>query len=481
VKYIPSPTGKDFIASRKYIKGLMGPIGSGKSTVCLMDLLARAQQQEPWNGVRRTRFAILRNTSAQLRTTVKPLIDEWLVSMPTLLYGAPLGAWKLTEGVFEMKADMPDGSLMHTELLLTHADTPDDVRRLLSLNLSAAWVEEAREIDAEVFKGLIGRVSRFPSKVAGGATYPGIVFSTNAPVVDSYWHGLIDNPPSNAEVLIQPPAVFEDGRVNPEADNLLYLDEDYYPNLMAANTPEWVDVYLRNQFGPGNAGQPVFKASFRRAFHTAPQPLLAVPSQASPLIVGADNGLQGAAVVMQQDARSRINVLTTAYVPEDTTMSYEKFLDTLLIPHLLKTFPTAPRSSYLFVMDPACFQRSQVSEATIAQAVQARGFRAIRASTNDPVKRHAAAEGLLTRAVDAQAGLLIDGSCAHLLKALEWGYRYRKGADGTTQLTVVKNHHSHIAEAFEYASLHFNAQFSQTFTAFQSSRREVLPRTYTYV
>ena len=44
----------------------------------------------------------------------------------------------------------------------------DDVRRLLSLNPTAAWVEEAREIDPAVFAGIIGRVSRFPSEVAGG-------------------------------------------------------------------------------------------------------------------------------------------------------------------------------------------------------------------------------------------------------------------------------------------------------------------------
>jgi len=481
VKYVPSPTGKRFIADRSFFKGLMGPVGGGKSTVCLMDLLTRAQQQEPWNGVRRTKYAIVRNTSAQLRSTVKPLIDEWLVSMPTQTDGAPIGTWRLTELVFEIKADMGDGTLMHTELCLMHADTADDVRRLLSLQLSGAWLEEAREIDPEIVKALAGRVDRFPSVVAGGVTYPGIIFSTNAPVVYSYWHKMLSDPPENASVFIQPPAVLDDGSVNPGAENLLYLSEDYYPNLMALNTDAWIDVYLKNQYGPGDAGQPVFKASFRRKFHEALNALLAIPAQASPIIVGADNGLQGAAVALQQDARGRVNVLTEAYVPSDMTMSYEKFLDSILIPHLLKKFPTAPRTSFLFVLDPACFQRSQVNEATIAQAVQARGYKAVRASTNDPEKRHAAAEGLFTRAIDTQAGLLVDPSCTHLLKALEWGYRYKKNADGTTQLTVVKNHHSHIAEAFEYGCLHFNAQFSQTMTAFQSVAREVKPRAYAYV
>ncbi len=486
MRFIPSPTGKRFIKSRAFIKGIVGPVGGGKSTVCLMDLVARANDQAPHNGLRRTKFAIVRNTAAQLASTVKPLIDEWLVSMPLQEHGAALGQWRLTEKTFEIRAQgAPDENgnptQVFTELVLIAADTPEDVRRLLSLQLSAAWAEEAREIDPEILKGLLGRVDRFPSLVAGGVTYPGVIFSTNAPMMDTYWQELIDSPPSNAEIFIQPEAVLEDGSINPEAENLAYLSDDYYPNLMAANTKEWVEVYLRNKFGPGNAGQPVYRASFRRAFHTAASPLVAVPGQASPLVIGCDNGLQAAAVIMQQDARSRVNVLSSVYVPADVTMGFEKFLDTMLVPHLVAAYPRAPRSSFLFVMDPACFQRSQLNEATLAQAVQARGFAAVRASTNDPEKRVAAVEGLLTRAIDNGAGMLIDPSNTHLLKALEWGYRYKKAADGSLTLTFQKNHHSHIAEAHQYGCLHFNAQFSQTVTAFRAKAREIKPRAYAYV
>lgn len=486
MRFIPSPTGKRFIRSRAYGKVIVGPVGGGKSTVCLMDLVARAYNQEPHHGLRRTKFAILRNTAAQLTSTVKPLIDEWLVSMPTQEHGAPLGHWRLTDKTFEIRAQGApdeDGKPTHvfTELVLVAADTPDDVRRLLSMQLSAGWVEEAREIDEEVFKGLLGRVDRFPSVVAGGVTYPGVICSTNAPMMDTYWQKLVSEPPSNFEVFTQPAAVLEDGSINPEAENQAYLSEEYYPNLMAANTEEWVKVYLKNQFGPGNAGQPVYRASFRRAFHTAESELIAIPSQVHPLIIGCDNGLQAAAVIMQQDARSRINVLSSVYVPEDTTMGFEKFLDTILIPHLASAYPKAPRGQYLFVMDPACFQRSQLNEATLAQAVIARGYPAVRASTNDPSKRTSAVEGLLTRAVDGKAGHLIDPRNTHLLKALEWGYRYKKAADGTMTLTFAKNHYSHIAEAHQYGCLHFNAQFSQTFTAFRTQHRPVQRKVFSYV
>lgn len=477
--FVPSPTGKAFINDRSYIKGIMGPVGGGKSTVCMMDLLARANGQAPFNGLRRTKFAILRNTAAQLKSTVKPLLDEWLVTIPLETQGRAIGQWRMTDNVFEINGELGDGTRIHTELCLLAADTPDDVRRLLSLQLSAAWVEEAREIDEDVFKGLLGRVDRFPSTVAGGVTYPGVIFSTNAPALETYWHKLISSPPKNMAMYIQPPAVLEDLTVNPEAENLLYLSHDYYPNLMMANTEEWVDVYLKNQFGQGNAGQAVYRSTFKAKFHVADSPLLAVPGD-SPLVVGMDNGLQAAAVVMQQDIRGRVNVLGQSYVSKDETMGVETYLDRILIPYLTARFPTR-RDAFLFVLDPACFQRSQVTEATIAQAVQARGYKVVRASTNDPEKRQQAMEGLLNRQVDGKAGLLFDPSLKHLVDAMEWGFRYKKALNGQTSTTRDKTHHSHIAEAAEYAALHFNAQVSQTFTAFNTRAREIKRRDYAYV
>lgn len=480
MKYVASPTGRAFLRDNHFIKGIMGPVGSGKSTVCLMDLLARAQAQEPFHGLRRTKFALLRNTAAQLKATVKPMIDEWLVTIPLESQGRAVGQWRITDNTFEITGTLQDGTRMHSELCLMAADTPDDVRRLLSLQLSGAFVEEAREIDEDVFKGLLGRVDRFPNTTAGGVTYPGVVFATNPPPLDTFWHKLITDPPSNAAIFIQPPAVLDDLTVNPEAENLVYLSEEYYPNLIAANSEEWVDVYLRNKFGLGNAGQAVYRSTFRRKFHVAESGLSAVPGGA-PLIVGMDNGLQAAAVVMQQDPRGRVNALSCCFVPENESMGVETFLDRLLVPHLLAKYPVR-RDAFLFVLDPACFHRSQVNEATIAQAVQARGFKAVKASTEDPELRQAAMEGLLTRQIDGKAGMLFDpNECHHLIEGMEWGYRFRKTTVGQTTSQREKNHFSHTCEAAEYAALHFNAQFSQTMSAFQSKVKEIKPRNYAYI
>lgn len=450
--YKAGPTGQRFLESRAFTKVIMGSIGSGKSTVALMDLIQRALKQEPFNGVRRTKMGILRNTMAQLKATVKPLIDAWMVTLP----GTALGQWRLTDNVFEAKFKIADGTVVHTELMMLAADTPDDVRRLLSLELSAAWVEEAREVDPEVFNGLQGRVNRFPNRLAGGVTYAGVIASTNPPPIGGFWHRMVTEKMNGIESFIQPPALLEDGSINPEAENLENLAPDYYDNLIAGRSSEWIDVYLRQQFGQGDSGRPVYRASFKKSFHVSKKPLLAVPQSVNPLIVGMDNGLQAAATIGQRDMRGRVNILSECYVPKETTMGVETFLDRLLIPMLSSKFAGFSPKNIVFILDPACFQRSQVDEKTIAMAVSKRGYVALKASTNDPERRVDAVEALLALQVDGQAGYLIDPSCTHLIDAMEWGYRYKKTTSDLTTPTFEKNHYSHQAESGQYHALHFN-------------------------
>lgn len=453
-KFKPTPTGQRFIDDRSYVKLIMGPVGGGKSTAALNELWRRAIAQAPFKGVRRTKFIILRNTIQQLKSTVKPLIDQWFVTLPDV----PLGKWRLTENTFEMQLyNKGDNTTIFTEFVLMAADTPDDVRRLLSLECSAAWVEECREVDPEVFSGLQGRVNRFPNRAAGGVTYPGVIGSTNPPPLGGFWHEIISNPPKGYAAFIQPPALLEDGSLNPDAENLDNLSPDYYDNLIGGKTEDWINVYLKNQYGAGDMGQPIYKASFKKSFHVSEKPLSAIFSTLHPLVIGMDNGLQAAAAIGQQDMRGRVNVLSGCYVPEDETMGVESFLDKLLIPHLRAKYPTVPPSSIIFVVDPACFQRSQVDEKTIAMAIQQRGYTVMKAATNDPERRIQAVEGLLARQIDGGPGLLIDPECKHIANTLEYGHRWKKTTQGLTSTTAEKNHFSHMGDAVQYLCLHYNA------------------------
>lgn len=476
LNYTPGPTGQRFLDSRAFVKLICGPVGGGKSTVALMDLVGRAVTQAPFDNIRRTKFIILRNTIAQLKATVKPMMDTWMVTMTK----GTMGQWRLTENVFEARFRLPDGTVVHSEFILMAADTPDDVRRLLSLEASAAWVEECREVDADVFAGLQGRVNRFPSRIAGGVTQPGVICSTNPPPVGGFWHTLMTKPEKGVEIFLQPPALLDDGSLNPDAENLANLAPDYYDNLVAGKTEDWINVYLKNQFGAGDLGQPVYKGTFRKAFHVSDKPLNAVVQTLHPLVIGMDNGLTAAAAIGQQDARGRVNILGESYVPDGETMGVETFLDRLLIPRLRADFARFRPENIVFVLDPACFQRSQVDEKTIAAAVMQRGYQVVKACTNDPERRIQAVEQLLTRSIDGGPGFLIDPSCTHIANTMEWGYRYRKPASGLTTALVEKNHYSHCGDAVQYLSLHYNVQADGGMYARRTRARTVVPAQYAY-
>lgn len=471
MKFRASPTGLAFMNSRHFVKLICGPVGGGKSTVALQELWRQAMAQPPINNVRRTKFMILRNTMAQLKTTVKPLIDYWFIEAPP----QPLGEWRLSDNTFEIKVKLRDGTVLHTEFIMMPADTPDDVRRLLSVEVTAAWIEECREVDSTIAEGLMGRVARFP-KPATAVAYPCVICSTNPPPIGTFWHDRMVNPPSNWGIFMQPAALMPDGSINPEAENFENLHPDYYANLVEGKTSAWIDVYLRNKFGSGGFGMPVFADTFRKDFHVSETPLKPVYSTMKPIVVGSDNGLQAAAVIGQEDAAGRVNVLAEAYVPDGTTMGYDRFLDNILVPRL-RELGVQPQH-VIFMVDPACFQRAQANEVTIAMEIARRGFQVVKAPTNDPERRVSAVEGLLVRQIDGGPHLRVSGACEHLTAALDWGYRNKKSMNGQATAQVDKNHWSHIGEAFQYFCLYFNNTASATVG--RPRARKVVPHRFAY-
>jgi hypothetical protein len=479
MQYTPSPTALRFMASRKFVKLICGPVGGGKSTAALQTLWTLACMQAPHgvNRVRRTKYAVLRNTSAMLKATVKPLIDYWFVTRLVEAGMPALGTWRVTDATFEIKARLTDGTIVHTEFVLVHADTPDDVRRLLSAEYSGAWVEEAREVDGVVFEGLQGRCDRFPNVEAGGVTYPCVICSTNPPPIGTYWHDKMVNPPPNMEVFMQPAALLEDGQLNPEAENLENLSPTYYANLVEGKTEDWINVYLRNKFGAGGLGQPVFRATWRSEFHTTKSALKPIPVGMKRIIVGSDNGLTAAAAIAQEDARGRVNFLSEAYVPEGESMGYDRFLEILLLPRLREL--NVPNDFVLFVVDPACFHRSEANAVTIAQVIAKRGFQVVPASTSSIERRISAVEGLLMQQIDGGPRMAVSPTCTHIVNAMEWGYRNRKTAGASGTATPEKNHYSHIADAVQCVALYYNggADLEQSRS---TKARQVVPHQFAY-
>ncbi len=77
--YRDAPTIAAFAESNARLRGLMGPFGSGKSSGCTAEIVVKSHAQEPGpDGIRRTRWAVIRNTYQQLKDTTIKTIFDWL-------------------------------------------------------------------------------------------------------------------------------------------------------------------------------------------------------------------------------------------------------------------------------------------------------------------------------------------------------------------------------------------------------------------
>ena len=280
--YAPVPTIWLFSQSRKFIRGLMGPFGSGKSSGCVMELVQWAARQPAVEAVRRSRFAVVRNTYRQLSDTS---IKTWLDWLPD----GEFGTYAKSDHNYLLRMPLDDATVVESEILFRALDRPEHVSNLLSLELTGAWVNEAREIPWAVIKALQGRVGRYPSIRDGGCVDPGLIMDTNPPDDDSWWYKLFEvDCADNVEIFKQP-----SGR-SPEAENLRNLPPGYYENQMKGADPDYIRVYVDGLYGYVKDGKPVF-SEYNDGLHCA----VIEPITDVPIKCGWDFGLAPACVFTQ--------------------------------------------------------------------------------------------------------------------------------------------------------------------------------------
>ena len=429
VAYKAIPSLRPFHMSPARVRVVRGPIGSGKTTAMLMELLRIACQQQPGpDGIRRTRMLVSRNTLPQLRTTC-------LVSILQQLRG--LAQWVSHSNTVKFRFGNVD-----SEWLMVPLDSPENIQRLLSLELTYAWMSEVREMDPQLVRDAYSRTGRYPSIENGGCTRYGLIAESNSFRIDSPWFPLLEEErPKNWDYIVQPSAL------SPQADWLQYLPPDYYTDLIESNTPEWVEQYIENKYGESLDGQAVYKASFNADIHVAKETIAHYPG--SPLLIGCDFARWPAAVICQIDATGRMLVLAEV---ERENVGIEMFARENLLPLLASArFHRCP--SFL-VGDPAGRQRSQIGEQSVFDALKACGFQAHPAVTNNIAPRLRAVEKFLIQSRNGKPAMLIDPSCRRLIEGFKWKYRFRKTKSGNMESIPEKvRPWADVHDALQYACL----------------------------
>src|ERR1700681_1808942 len=151
--YIPTATGKLFHASNGFVDLVIGPYGSGKSTMCAQRIVESACRMPFWdNGQRRARWAVVRNTSGELNSTTLQTWLQWF---------GDLGCIKKRQKPLLMyEHEFNDGNgIVRLELIFIALDRPDDVRKIKSLELTGVYLNELSELPQNVLSHFKGRVN----------------------------------------------------------------------------------------------------------------------------------------------------------------------------------------------------------------------------------------------------------------------------------------------------------------------------------
>jgi hypothetical protein len=422
-----------FHNSSAFVRGIMGPFGSGKSSACAMEILWRAGEQAPGpDGVRRSRWAIIRQTYPELALTTLKTFRDWT---------GGAGQWKQNPPItYHLQAADIDLEV----IALALADEAD-VKKLLSLELTGCWLNEVREVPKAILDAVTGRVGRYPSQAQGGPSWAGVIMDTN-PMADDHWYyrlAEIDTPPL-FEFFRQPSGL------SPEAENKSNLPAGYYQNISAGKDPEWVNVYVHGNYGHLIEGKPVY-ANFRDGTHVATATLSPLPD--TPLLIGVDFGLTPAAVVAQRAADGRWLILSELVTEETGVIRFAQ----ALAAHVAREY-SGNRVAGVFT-DPAGSQRSQVDERTAVDILAEHTGWKVRpaAPTNDWTMRLEVVLAGFGRLVDGRPGVLISPACASLRKACNGGYHFKTLRTSVNGLgyddTPAKNFSSHVAEALQYLML----------------------------
>lgn len=455
------PVIRQFHSSQAFVRGIRGPVGSGKSVTCCIEVFRRAVEQEPAkDGLRKTRWAIVRNTQPELKTTT---IKTWLDWFPEKEWGKFNWSPPFTH---HMKRGQID-----CEVIFLALDKPEDVKKLLSLELTGVFINEAREIPKAIVDGATMRVGRYPSQRDGGPTWSGVIMDTNSPDEDHWWaimSGECPPPdwmskadvdslvkPENWEFFSQPGAMFavkdDDGnvteyRMNKERENRKGVKDSYYQQMITGKSQQWINVYVCNQYGVLTDGKPVYH-QFDRQLHVSHEPVL--PAAHTTIYVGIDFGLTPSAVFGQR-VRGSWFILRELVAQDMGATRFAEVLKSAMA-------ELATEGCQFSVWgDPAGDQRVQTDEQTPFRILRAAGIIARPAPSNDISLRIDAVSGALMRLNEKKPAFMVDSRCLNLIKGFEGGYHYRRmQVSGTERYEEKpdKNRFSHVHDALQYMML----------------------------
>ena len=323
------PVMDRMIASRAFIVGGMGPVGSGKTIGFSIKFqhhaaIQRGVVNSQGQLIRKSRYVFIRDTYPNLdRNTIPSFqkvvprhVGRFVASAPRVhKFSMTL---KRDGHLLDQGAKAIDIADVEIEFRAIGDQTVEDALR--GLECTAALVNEADRTHPDIITFLAGRVGRFSDLDPDLVVDPFIALDLNGCDDENWTHKVLVEQHLDDDVVRavravsgdrelieyceQPPAILEGPEVpggwmvNPKAENLSNLPKGYYERQyafakMRGNQP-YIDRMLRSRYTPPLQGRSVFP-EYLDDVHSAE--FDALPG--FDLLIFADQGLLGAVLVCQ--------------------------------------------------------------------------------------------------------------------------------------------------------------------------------------
>jgi hypothetical protein len=474
----PGPVSAAFVASRKPVNVIQGPIGSGKTTTCFFKALRYTAMMPPCrDGVIRAKGAVVR---ADYRTLYSTTLESWFKWFPRDQHSDFLGGQD-RPAVHRVKFLTPRGRKiqLQVEFKALGAQRIEDIMR----GWEGSWLY-GNEVDTQDEATLdfgMQRTWRYPSfdlldpEDAAFKAFPFmvdpeepskkslpfcVILDLNAPPDPDHWvckriinHADTNTPNSNIAYFRQPGGLDADAENRDRSPRIVYLE--------LAKTMDKYQVHrmIHNKIGYDRSGLPVFDEFDEDANidDLAPDPGL-------PLHLGLDiSGLHPAAVIAQQKSL-QILLLDELYVGRVHPEVFAEHLASHLAEHYpgfrlgasyydpSNDYGADKEGGYLASIDTirlACFGRGEGP--------------LLPAPSNEIPVRLAALRAPMLKNVRVAAGVTARGlvadrrRCKMFIKGCISHYRYRLTPQGglvnPENPKPIKNEYANVVDAAEYVAL----------------------------
>lgn len=460
--FFVNKTAREFLKDRKsYVKLLFGAVGTGKSSTCCVDIMDISTNFMPpgKDGIRRSKWAIIRSTYSQLKTTA---LRTWLMWFPEEIFGSPRGDSPITHTIKKPGFEL--------EVVFLAIESLNDIDRLKSFEFTGAYINEAQFFDDQlILTKILERTNRYPqTQLGGGLGKPIVILDCNPPSDEHWIYRVFEvERPEGFKIYKMPPALVRDENNkwvnNPDADYIIPWkseeepgNENYWLQLAAGSgfNEEYIRVDLCGGYARSEAGRPVHP-EYNDNLHYSERELFY--DENLPLGLGWDFGLTPALAIVQLNSLGQLICLDELWSDDSDLRT---FVEDHCIPYLDKNYP-GWRKDYDSVHDPSGNNRSQADAKTCQQILSEFGIVSQACLQNDRTFRGDALKYFLRKLSAGQPGFLLSNRCERARSGFRGKFKYEKIK--TVTLTgeeqyhdkPAKNKYSHICEAFEYIATHY--------------------------